>query len=373
MRLTHFQHYRRRSIGAQLADGRIVDLPAAAAAWLAFEQQDPLWEMEVELRLPNDLGKFFAGGKPSLALASEAMRFAQEVTTQAGIGGEPLFANKSEIRLLPPVAPPLILASGARFDADPADQTADVWRHREFFMRDPFNILGPTDPIQLPTWLSNEFDLSARLAVVIGQPLRGASPEEAAEAVFGYCPVIEVCACAQQQISWAGALFHVQYPHARAFDGSLMLGPSVISKDELDFSFSRSTQLFVDGVEIAEHAPPATMGDVIDWICRMSETVTLQPGTLFVPGSADDIAVRRTQSGQLPVELISQTTSASGRLRSGARVTLTLDKALVIETTVQLIAKEDAAFGAKPAFEQSYDGVTRTLGTKRTGYGEDRG
>ncbi len=356
MRLNHFQHYRRRSIGAQLPDGRIVDLPAAAAAWLAFERQDPLWEAEVQLRLPSDLGRFLAAGKPSLALASEAVKYAQRTTTRAGIGGEPLFVNLSDIRLLPPLTPPLILASGARFDAGPGSQADDVWRHREFFMRDPFNVLGPADALQLPTWLSNDFDLTARLAVVIGQTLRSASPEEAAEAVFGYCPVIDVCARAQQQISWAGALFHVQYPHAHAFDGSLMLGPSVVSKDELDFSAARTTRLFLDGEEVAQRTPALSIKDVIDWICRLSETVTLQPGTLFVPGSADDTAVRPARHGKFPVELVSQTASQNHRLRPGARVTLTLDKAPVIETTIQFIDKEEAASRARPAFEEVCDG-----------------
>ena len=308
----------------------------------------------------------------AFALATAAVEFAQ-LGAQTGIGGEPLFVNEAEIRLLPPLSPRLILASGACFAPDAMAQTDDVWRHREFFMRDPFNILGPGDAIQLPTWLGDDFDLSARLAVVIGRPVRGASAEQAAEAIFGYCPVIEVCARAHQKISWAGALFHVQYPHARAFDGSLLLGPSVISKDELDWSAARTTRLLVDGVEVGQCIPTPTIEDVADWICHLSETVTLEPGTLFILGSADDTAVRPTEYGELPVELANRTASKNDRLRPGARVALTLDKFTAMETTIQRIGEEEAALCAKSGFEAICGIGARSLGDKQIGHGGDCG
>ena len=58
MRLVRFQRYRRKALGALLPDGRIVDLQASAAALLAGEEDDPLWEREVDIRLPADAGKF---------------------------------------------------------------------------------------------------------------------------------------------------------------------------------------------------------------------------------------------------------------------------------------------------------------------------
>ena len=58
MRLVRFQHYRNCAIGALLDDGRLLDLSAAAAAWLWLDQADPMWEGETALRLPADVGVF---------------------------------------------------------------------------------------------------------------------------------------------------------------------------------------------------------------------------------------------------------------------------------------------------------------------------
>ena len=145
MRLVRFQRYRRKALGALLSDGRIVDLQAAAAALLAREEDDPLWEREVDVRLPADAGKFLAGGRPSRALADAAIAFALRTPATQGIDGEPLFVDPSEVRLSAPLIAPLVLASGAVFRENAQDSASK--RHDEFFMRNPFNIFGPGDEI----------------------------------------------------------------------------------------------------------------------------------------------------------------------------------------------------------------------------------
>ena len=343
MRLVRFQRYRRKALGAELLDGRIVDLQAAAAAWLACEDGDPLWEKEIDIRLPADAGKFLAGGRPSRNLAGAAIAFAQRPAAM-GIGGEPLFIDPAEVRLLAPLVAPLALASGAVFRDGAKDN--GLKRHDEFFMRDPFNICGPNDEVQLPTWLGEDFDLAARLVVIIGDRLRCCSPQQAKDAIFGYCPAIEVCARSLQTISWAGALFHVQYPHARAFDGSLVLAAAIISKDEIGETKGRMARIDVDNTAAFE--APLTWGsdELADWICHISEAVTLEPGTLLVPHSAADTIIQPARSGTLPVELVNLTKSQRDMLRAAAPVRLSIEGIGGLHTQIQYVTKNDVGRGS---------------------------
>ena len=351
MRLVQFQRYRRKALGVLVGDGRIIDVEAAAAAWLAHERSDPLWEDEVALRLPSDVGRFIAGGKPSLTLAQAAIDYAaQRPPLAGGIGGEPLFVNPDDVTLLPPLVAPLILSSGAVIEGLADHGGRDKNRHREFFMRDPFNVLGPGDDIHLPTWLSQDFEISARLAAVIGQPLRSASSAQAYEAIFGFCPAIEVCASEQQTISWAGALFHVQYPHARAFDGSLLLGPAVIGKDEIGEPGKLKARLTIEGT-VLSNAPCAWSFDrLVEWVCYLSESVTLRPGTLLVSGSADDIVLQPAVAGKSPVELINHAASQSDLLLPNAEIELFIEGiGSVVHTRIQHLRQADIVSKTKVA------------------------
>jgi len=304
------------------ADGRVVDLAAAAAAWLHIDHHDPYWEREVELRLPADVGKFLAGGVPSRALAEAALAFASRSATPTGIGAEPLLVDMSNARLLAPLTAPLILCSGAHFQRP---------GHREFFMRNPHNVLGPSDRTQLPTWLGENFEVQPRVAVIIGERLNRATPAEAQAGIHGYCAAIEFRACDLHKISWAGPMFHLQYPHAQTFDGSLMLGPAIVSKHEVGDVSALVARLSVDHDEIFAGGVPGQWNELVDWICQLSAAVTLQPGTLLIPGASDDMIVRPSDASQCPAELISSATSSS-RLRSGTAITLQIEGLGNIET-----------------------------------------
>lgn len=302
MRLVVFSRYRRSGLGQLEPDGRIIDLVAAAAAWLALEEGDPFADREAELRLPADVGRFLAGGTASCALAKQAADFARRRGNAGGVEGEPLLLEPGAVRLRAPLLSPLVLSSGATFAQDASADSAERLEHREFFLRDPFNLLAPGDEIALPAWLGKEFEAAPRLAVVIGKSLRSATRAEAEEGIFGYCPALEICVRDLHLLSWAGALFHIQYPHARAFDGSLLLGAAVVGKEEVGTVANRKARLRTD--DQAQEGPvPGRWDELVDWICRLSNVVTLPSGTLLIPGSADETIVQPTRAENAPIEL----------------------------------------------------------------------
>lgn len=324
MRLVVFEQYRRASLGALQRDGRILDLSAAAAAWLALVRGDPLWKQEVELRLPPDIGMYLAGGVPSRMLAGSALEYAEAKQDEKGINGEPLFVNSTEVRLMRPLLSPLVISPGATFRDAPNDGGQERKRHREFFIRNPFNIQPPGAQISLPAWLGDAFDAAPRLAVVLGHQLHRATAAEVNEAVFGYCPAIEIRARQIEKISWAGALFHVQYPHARAYDGSLTLGAMVVSKHQVSSVESLIARLMVGGRTAYRGAVPGRWGELLDWVSSLSERVTLRPGTLLIPGGDEDTFVQ-AQSGELAVELAHEELVSAGRIEHDCAITLEIE------------------------------------------------
>jgi acylpyruvate hydrolase len=330
VRFVCFQHYRRRGLGVLDAEGRIIDLSAAAAAWLCLEQADPHWEREVALRLPADLTRYLAGGLPSRDLAAAAVSFAARSAT--GIESEPLVLERTDVRLLQPIVPPLLLSRGAVFREDVA-RDAERLEHREFFMRNPLNGLDPGQRLHLPEWLGDDFEIAPRLAVVTGAPLRRASSTEAAAAVFGYCPALEVCARDLEVISWAGPMFHLQYPHSRAFDGSLLLGDSVVSADEIANVGTMTGQLFIDGVWVFEGSVMEPWSELIDWLCELSEVVTLRPGTILIPRARATPVIQRAHRTERPAELVARP-SQCRLLKSGASVVLEVEGVGTLETRI---------------------------------------
>jgi 2-keto-4-pentenoate hydratase/2-oxohepta-3-ene-1,7-dioic acid hydratase in catechol pathway len=61
---------------------------------------------------------------------------------------------------------------------------------------------------------------------------------------------------------------------------------------------------------------------LLEWICHLSETITLEPGTLLIPGSGDEIIVQAAAAGGLPLELTNLAASQRATLRPGAGVVL---------------------------------------------------
>ena len=159
--------------------------------------------------------------------------------------------------------------------------------------------------------------------------------------LFGYCAALELCARELQSISWAGFLFPVQYPHARAFDGSLMLGACVAGKEEVGEIGGRRARIEIDGQTVLDAPLAWTAENLVEWISSLSKRVTLEPGTLLVPGSADEVVVQPARSGELPVELVNRARPRSDLLRPGARVTMMIEGIDFLMSTVRHIARED--------------------------------
>lgn len=183
------------------------------------------------------------------------------------------------LRLLAPVIPSKVVCVGKNYAAHAAEMGGDVPDEPLFFLKPSSAVIGPGDPIRLPTDLAEEFHHEAELAVVIGALLQQVSPEEALSGVLGYTCANDVTARDLQRRE-------SQWFRAKGFDSSCPLGPAITT--ELDTS-ALGVRCLVDG-EVRQDGSTA---DLVFGIGRLlseiSQYTTLLPSDVVLTGTPSGV------------------------------------------------------------------------------------
>src|SRR5690242_10608083 len=98
----------------------------------------------------------------------------------------------------------------------------------EVFLRLPTTVTGPFDEIKVPA-VSDHVDYEGELAVVIGRGGRHISAADAHDAILGYTIVNDISVRDWQKRGQ-------QFTPGKNFDGTLPVGPELVTADELDMS-----------------------------------------------------------------------------------------------------------------------------------------
>jgi acylpyruvate hydrolase len=289
MRLVRFRNPHETRLGALVDDDSfVVDLLAAAASLLA-EKGDPLSLQEARIRLPPDVGAFLRGGRRSLELCEEALRRALAARAQ---GGHDLFLPRSAVRLEPPLVPRLIVCGGGNFWDHLKELGRDKPEHVEFFLKNPASVLGPEDDIPHQPWAWKKLDYEAELGIVIGKRGRCIPRDRALDHVFGYTAVNDMAIRDRQLFRWRDSdYFHVKYGDGKVFDANLVVGPSLVTADEVADPKNLSLRCRVNGEPRQNSNTSEYIWGVADVIEYYSHMITLEPGYLICPGTPGGCAV----------------------------------------------------------------------------------
>ena len=91
------------------------------------------------------------------------------------------------VKLLAPIQPSVILAIGLNFRAHAQETQQPIPAHPVLFMKSPWTVQHPGDPILIPTRLpSTRVDYEAELVVILGKTCKNATPGNALDHVLGY-------------------------------------------------------------------------------------------------------------------------------------------------------------------------------------------
>lgn len=151
-------------------------------------------------------------------------------------------------------------------------------------------LTGPHDEVSLPDpAVSTSADWEVELAVIIGQPVRGASPGEALDAVAGFAVLNDISIRDWQRRT-------TQFLAGKTFERSTPLGPSLVTADVVGDGLGLAMTCELNGVvkqsgNTSDHVfTPAQL------VADLSTIMTLDPGDVIATGTPGGVGwVRNPQ------------------------------------------------------------------------------
>ena len=204
--------------------------------------------------------------------------------------------------------PARILCLGVNYSEHAAEGGREVPAWPESFVRGRGSVLGPYADLVRPA-LTDRFDFEGELGVVIGLGGRYITAEKAIEAIAGYVVLNDASAREWQR---AGT----QWTAGKNFEGSMPVGPEVVTTDEVDISDVALTTV-LNG-EVMQSARTSDMiVDVPSAIEFFSSFTTLRPGDVIATGTPGGVGYARTPPVWLtPGDVIEVTIEGVGTIRN---------------------------------------------------------
>lgn len=234
----------------------------------------------------SDLLKIIEGGAEALAAARRLVgeRDAERVSLEGLVLLAPIRRFRRDILCTGWNYLDHFIEGRAKRDAQGAKELPKA---PTFFTKGPDTVIGPRDPIAFDPRISNEWDYEAELAVLIGRTGRSIAEREADGYIFGYCLANDISQRDLQRRHGG------QWLKGKSIDGTMPIGPYVVTPDEIDLGEVR-LQCLLNG-EIRQDAMISQMAFPIEkLIAELSLGMTLRPGDLLLTGTPSGVGFART-------------------------------------------------------------------------------
>ncbi len=187
--------------------------------------------------------------------------------------------------MLPIDRPSKIVCVGLNYRDHAEEQGAPLPEAPLLFAKWQNALLGPGEPIVIPP-IVTKCDYEAELGVVIGSRVRGASAENAMEAVKGYVCVNDVSA---RDLQFADG----QWTRGKSPDTFCPVGPRLVPRDEIDDPQRLSIRAMLNGAPMQESSTSNMVFGVAELIAYITRTITLEPGDLIATGTPAGVGAFR--------------------------------------------------------------------------------
>jgi 2-keto-4-pentenoate hydratase/2-oxohepta-3-ene-1,7-dioic acid hydratase in catechol pathway len=145
----------------------------------------------------------------------------------------------------------------------------------------PDTVIGPEDEIPWPAY-TDKLDHELELAAVIGREVRDVAPEDALDCIFGYTIWNDLSA---RDVQTRELPVGMGPGKAKDWDGSNVLGPCIVTADELEPADLRM-RVSVNGELWGEDTSAHMHHTFADMIAYASRAQTLYPGDVLGSGTA---------------------------------------------------------------------------------------
>jgi len=260
-------------VGALAANGRIVDLGAAAS--------------KSKTKLSFDSARMvslIAAGEPALAEVRALL-----------MADPPEGPRVEDVRLLAPIPDPArnVYAVGwnylEHFEEGKSlrDASQALPEHPVFFTKGTHTVNGPYDSIPYDPKVSTSIDWECELAVIIGRRGRNISEERALDFVFGFSVINDTTARDLQQKMHGGQWFK-----GKSLDGHGPMGPWIVTAAGFDYDNQRLVTR-VNGVVKQDASTRQMYFKVPRIVSELSLGLTLEPGDIIATGTPPGIGYAR--------------------------------------------------------------------------------
>ncbi|MEU6968657.1 fumarylacetoacetate hydrolase family protein [Kitasatospora aureofaciens] len=258
-------------LGARIGADRVADLTALASA--------------AGVQLPGSVLELIRAGEPALSTARQLL------------GNAPDTRPLAEVSLRAPLRPGKIVGVGLNYveHVDESHRSLDTDRELPdrpvLFGKPATAVTGHGQPILHNADLTKQLDWECELAVVIGEPARRVSEQDAWRHVFGYSIVNDVSARDQRRSG--------QWFFSKGQDSYAPFGPVVVTADEIPDPQRLDLSLRVNG-ELRQNSNTRHMlFGIARLIADISAGMTLEPGDVIATGSPSGVG-----AGMVPPQFL---------------------------------------------------------------------
>src|SRR5436305_3551770 len=186
---------------------------------------------------------------------------------------------------LPIERPQKIVCVGLNYRDHADEQGTELPRAPLLFAKWPSALIGPGEPIVIPP-ITGQVDYEAELGVVIGERVRGASSENALEAVAGYLCLNDVSA---RDLQFSDG----QWVRGKSLDTFCPVGPHVVSAVDVPDPQSLPIRALVNGDVLQDSNTSNMIFSVAEIVAHVSQAITLVPGDLIATGTPAGVGAFR--------------------------------------------------------------------------------
>jgi 2-keto-4-pentenoate hydratase/2-oxohepta-3-ene-1,7-dioic acid hydratase in catechol pathway len=205
-------------------------------------------------------------------------------------------------------APRRILCLGVNYREHAIEGGREVPTWPEAFVRGEGSVLGPYADLVRPA-LTERFDYEAELGIVIGAGGRYISADKALDAIAGFVVVNDASARDWQRAA-------SQWTAGKNFEGSMPIGPEVVTADEVDVS-DLAISSTLNGQVMQSARTSQMIVDIPSAIEFFSSFTRLRPGDVIATGTPGGVGFARKPPVWLqPGDLIEVTVEGVGTIRN---------------------------------------------------------
>jgi len=205
-------------------------------------------------------------------------------------------------------APPRILCLGLNYSEHALEGGREVPTWPDAFVRGADSVLPPYADLIKPA-LTERFDYEAELGVVIGAGGRYITADKALDAIAGFVVVNDASARDWQRAA-------TQWTAGKNFEGSMPIGPEVVTTDEVDVS-DLAISSTLNGQVMQSARTSQMLVDVPSAVEFFSSFTRLMPGDVIATGTPGGVGFARTPPVWMhPGDVIEVTVEGVGTIRN---------------------------------------------------------